>query len=114
MLGGREERRRQRRCCGPLAAVSGLPACLLAASQPASPVASTAPLPRLLPTTARSRMPCALTCSHPPHRRSPPRPQVAELKAAVSGALGRFTSGEIDAEQLVAFLSAMGVELRGR
>ena len=32
----------------------------------------------------------------------------------MSGALGRFTQGEIDADQLVAFLSAMGVELRGR
>lgn len=40
--------------------------------------------------------------------------QVAELKAAVSGALSRFTSGEISADQLTAFLSAMGVELRCR
>ncbi|KAL4437448.1 hypothetical protein ABPG75_004587 [Micractinium tetrahymenae] len=40
--------------------------------------------------------------------------QVAELKAAVSGALSRFACGEISADQLVAFLSQMGVELRGR
>lgn len=40
--------------------------------------------------------------------------QVAELKAAVSGALSRFAGGEISADQLVAFLAQMGVELRGR
>ncbi|PRW60840.1 peptidase M23 [Chlorella sorokiniana] len=40
--------------------------------------------------------------------------QLSELKEAVGGALSRFTQGEIDADQLVAFLSSMGVELRGR
>ncbi|KAL4855112.1 hypothetical protein ACK3TF_004334 [Chlorella vulgaris] len=40
--------------------------------------------------------------------------QVAELKSAVSGALGRFTSGDISADQLMAYLGAMGVELRCR
>jgi hypothetical protein len=39
---------------------------------------------------------------------------VAELKSAVSGALGRFTSGDISADQLMAYLGAMGVELRCR
>jgi chromosome segregation ATPase len=40
--------------------------------------------------------------------------QVAELKSSVSGALQRFTSGDISADQLLAFLGAMGVELRCR
>jgi hypothetical protein len=40
--------------------------------------------------------------------------QLAELKAAVGGALSRFTAGDLSADQLVAFLSQMGVELRGR
>ncbi|KAL4421906.1 hypothetical protein ABPG77_005190 [Micractinium sp. CCAP 211/92] len=40
--------------------------------------------------------------------------QLAELKATVSGALSRFACGEISADQLVAFLAQMGVELRGR
>lgn len=50
-----------------------------------------------------------------PHS-TPPRPtaQLSEIKAAVGGALSRFTQGEMSADQLVAFLSAMGVELRGR
>lgn len=40
--------------------------------------------------------------------------QLAELKASVSGALSRFACGELSADQLVAFLAQMGVELRGR
>ena len=36
----------------------------------------------------------------------------AELKRAVSGTLNRFTAGDISAEQLIQFLSDMGVELR--
>ena len=42
------------------------------------------------------------------------REQLEGLKAAVGGALGRFTAGDISAEQLVAFLGQMGVELRAR
>eukprot|EP00887_Chlorella_sp_A99_P003888 scaffold11.g3888.t1 len=38
--------------------------------------------------------------------------QLTELKTQVSGALDRFTTGDISAEQLIAFLGAMGVELR--
>jgi hypothetical protein len=51
--------------------------------------------------------PTHTTTTHPP-------PQVAELKSSVSGALQRFTSGDISADQLLAFLGAMGVELRCR
>ena len=40
--------------------------------------------------------------------------QVDELKSAVGGALSRFAAGEIDADQLIAFLRGMGVELRAR
>lgn len=76
-----------------------------AAWQPARPQQSSVPQFQL---SAKS---IALLTSISLHR---PPCQVAELKAAVSGALSRFTSGEISADQLTAFLSAMGVELRCR
>ena len=41
-------------------------------------------------------------------------PATAEMKAQVSSSLNQFAAGDISAEQLIAFLGGMGVELRVR